>query len=969
MLVTVSTPGSPNGASLRVQLVSHSHWDREWYHPAGRFRQRLVALVDALLDTAVSGSTDGSAKSPFLLDGQAIVLQDYIAVRPEREPELRHLLRTGALEAGPWFVLADNLIPSGEAILRNLEAGRRVLERLGATAPPVAYCPDSFGHPAAMPDIAAGYGFSVAVLWRGFGGPLHPGADTVWWRGLSDARVLLHHLPPDGYETGSSLPVDDGAAMARWTSLAPLLVSRNRIGIVLLTSGADHHARQVDLTAAIDAANRVATAVQLHSDARVVRADDVAQQGDAARFHVERASLRAATARLFDAATDAEAHGTPIPLVHGELRDSYGYTWALQGTFGTRAHEKRRNALLERALCVDAEPWLALALLHGDRSQRPRDGSIGVELLPPLLAAAWDTLLTTHPHDTLCGCSVDDVARAMEVTQESVNAQQAGLREAALALALRHDRVAARSRRPDDRLVVVRNRAARARGGIAEIRLLTTIGDVPVGPGSAGAPPVIASTLDATGTCPVLIGIVQQEISERLVHDRRESPQHYPDDDIVREHRVVAWVPPVPAHGLRVMECDEQLAAAPGAVQPVRRTTIASPQPVNVVERGDDIHISNGYLELLANARGLTVRQGERLLPDALSVESVQDWGDSYTPSLRGPVTALALQRVRIRSRGPLRVSVELNWRHTERDRVLVPGDVERHEQVVRSRTRRASVAVTTTLILDAEARHLRCDVRARNDMPDHRLQLVWHTDVQTAATVRADAAFGHVERKPVDAPAGSAETPPGTMPLHRWLSSCDTERGATLISDGLAEGEASGARLAVTLVRSIGELSRGDLPERPGHAGWPCRIPLAQCRGTFHARVGLLLHPAWSDETLESIEDATDDLLLPLVGETWRDLSGDARLLPGPELSGFGLRASAVTMARDGKALLLRARNLTDQVRAGAWILPGGHAWRVTECRLDETPVADAYECLSRVEFSVAPRGLLTLRIARVGG
>jgi len=65
-------------SALRVLVVSHTHWDREWYHAAGRFRQRLVALVDDLLDDA---PPEGQS---FLLDGQGIVLDDYLEVRPER---------------------------------------------------------------------------------------------------------------------------------------------------------------------------------------------------------------------------------------------------------------------------------------------------------------------------------------------------------------------------------------------------------------------------------------------------------------------------------------------------------------------------------------------------------------------------------------------------------------------------------------------------------------------------------------------------------------------------------------------------------------------------------------------------------------------------------------------------------------------------------------------------------------------
>src|SRR3954470_3409325 len=103
---------------MDVYVVSHTHWDREWYHRAERFRQRLVALVDELLDDPPA---DGSS---FLLDGQTVVLTDYLEVRPERASELSAALRDGRLEAGPWYVLPDELIPGAEGLVRNLLAGR-----------------------------------------------------------------------------------------------------------------------------------------------------------------------------------------------------------------------------------------------------------------------------------------------------------------------------------------------------------------------------------------------------------------------------------------------------------------------------------------------------------------------------------------------------------------------------------------------------------------------------------------------------------------------------------------------------------------------------------------------------------------------------------------------------------------------------------------------------------------------------
>src|SRR6478752_7731236 len=210
-----------------VYVLAHTHWDREWYLPAGRFRQRLVALIDELLD-------GDESRSPFLLDGQTVVLDDYLDVRPERARDLAAALQDGTIEAGPWYVLADELIPSGEALVRNLLVGRDTVRRLRGEPPPVLYCPDSFGHPAILPELASGFGCGLVVAWRGYGSRRWPPGDTVIWRGPSGAEVTLYSLPPDGYEFGGSLPTDSKEARERWARIAAVLSQRAATGTVLL---------------------------------------------------------------------------------------------------------------------------------------------------------------------------------------------------------------------------------------------------------------------------------------------------------------------------------------------------------------------------------------------------------------------------------------------------------------------------------------------------------------------------------------------------------------------------------------------------------------------------------------------------------------------------------------------------------------------------------------------------------------
>ena len=893
--MTTAEDGSPGAHDELVHVVSHTHWDREWYLPAGRFRQRLVALIDELLDAA-----DGS---PFLLDGQAVVLDDYADVRPERVDQLRTALRGGALEAGPWYVLADELIPGGEALVRNLLAGRRTLRRFDAETPPVLYSPDAFGHPAALPMLANGFGLDLVIAWRGYGGARWPTGDTVRWQSPDGTTVTLFHLPPDGYELGSGLPPDESGAAERWRTLHGVLSPRSRTGLLLVQNGADHHARQERLAEAIAALSAAA-----------------------GERRVERASLARFATELL-----ARTRTGTLPTIRGELRDSYGYAWTLQGTFATRARQKRRNAHAERLLTRDVEPWAALAArAHGTTRRH-------------LTAAAWHSVLLSHPHDTLCGCSADDVARAMDARLDDALAQASGIRDDAVLDLLGHDATAARTRKPEWRsVVVVRNRAARARGGIAELEIETYLADVAVGPGSAPPERVrqVVSPRVLHGDAAV------QLLATRRTNRRTESLRHYPDNDLVEVRRVVAWLPPVAGYSITPLPLDEGKGRAPHA----------DPGVV-----GSSEMLDNGLLRVQLETDGtitVAASDGSWIIPRAIAIEDVGDRGDLYTHSPFGASrVAERYLRTRVIHSGPLRAETETRWR------IVVPTAADRRVAGARREGAGAGfVDLRIRLRLDAGAPFLKLGIDGVNGAADHRLRVRLRTGLANAR-VWADAAFGPVERAAIDVPAEerAIEQPPATAPLHRYVSLFDGDRGLTIYSDGLAEYEAdANGDVAVTLVRAVGDLSRNDLPERPGHAGWPVATPEAQMFGPFAAELAVFPHGGRTPEMVDAIERTADDVLLPLVGTTLRSAIADYPATRGLELEGAGLAFSSAKESEDGAWLVLRCVNLTDASTAGRWQLP----FTPTEARvarLDETPLGTVAVSGDAIDFAAAARAVVT--------
>ena len=875
-----------------VHVVSHTHWDREWYLPLSRFRQQLVALIDELLASPPKHAS-------FLLDGQAVLLEDYLTVRPDRGAELRAMLASGAIEAGPWFVLADELLTSGEALVRNLLAGIRSVRAHGGVAPRVLYCPDSFGHPADLPTLAAGFGFPLIILWRGLGGPAWPEGDAFLWRASGGARVLVHHLPPAGYEYGANLPEEDASARERWAALRDQLARRERTGVLLVVNGADHHARQAGLATAIEAL------------ARIARPDRV----------------RASTLGQFAASFVERAGNVPnLPEIEGELRFSPGYAWTVPGTWSSRTYQKRRNAQVERLLTREAEPWAAIARARG---ARPRG---------PLLRSAWRTLLECHPHDTLCGCSTDEVARAADARFEFARSEARGVVTDSLLDLARHDPTAARARpdvwRPQ---VLVRNAAARVRSGVAWIEIVRLVASEPVGPGSAShvvterslAPPVVDG------------GRVPLQAMRRHVRSRRvESPRHYPRNDRVEVARCLAWVEDVPGYGIQALAIgDDAAREAPGAMLPV--------PPV----RATADSLDNGSVRVTCDGRGTIVMESiahGRTWTDLIRFEDLGDAGDLYTHSSIGdPITAARFLGSRVRHAGPLRGELEARY--------------ALHVPVSSSRAGRsrelARHHVDLTLGLDAGSSFLRVSVRGANRSRDHRLRVVFDTGVPEGATM-ADAMFGPVPRAPRAQPndTRAMELIPPTAPLARWVSRRGAERGMTIISDGLAEYEAMGdGGIAITLVRSVGALSRNDLPERPGHAGWPVPTPGAQLPGPYRAAFALLPHGPGSGEATSEIERAADDALLPLVGTTLRSALHAIEPAGGLSLEGDGLRFLACKESEDGAWIALRCVNVTSRPVTGAWRC----GWPVREAqraRLDEQSGEPLAVADGRVEVTLGP-------------
>lgn len=374
-----------------IHLISHTHWDREWYQPFQQFRLKLVHLIDHLLDLL---ENDPNFKY-FLLDGQAIILEDYLQIRPERESELIQFIKNGRLFIGPWYVSPDEFLIAAESHVRNLLEGNRLCQKYGGKMS-VGYLPDTFGHIGQMPQILQGFGIDTACIWRG----LDDQPCELIWKAPDGSSVLLSYLR-DSYSNAANMTTSNpNKFISEINELCLSLAPYSMTGQILLMHGTDHMEPPMDLTEAL-------TTYQNHSQENILKHSNLSKYFDSVRSQLVMT-------------------GSQVPVITGELRSSR-HAALLPNVLSTRIWLKQRNHSCENDLLKWVEPLSAWAILLDPSQLAPIPANINLVQRQnvtnqfSIIRYAWKLLMQCHPHDSICGTSIDQVADEMRVRFDQVD--------------------------------------------------------------------------------------------------------------------------------------------------------------------------------------------------------------------------------------------------------------------------------------------------------------------------------------------------------------------------------------------------------------------------------------------------------------------------------------------------------------------------------------------------------------------
>jgi alpha-mannosidase len=839
---------------VTAHYVGSSHWDREWYQSFQDYRFRLVDVVDDVIELL---ERDPEYRC-WHMDGQTKIIEDYLEVRPEQRGRLQALLGAGRLLAGPWYVMPDEFLPCGESLVRNLLRGHQIAGEYASVMKNGFVC-DIFGHNSQLPQILHGFGIDTAIVWRGTG---FPGAGGLFrWQASDGSEVLTYNFVPGGYghvhgavRAPARTPsggFDFSKALDGLRSLIAAEAAHVPGDSVLLFDGGDHIPILPQASALLAEARKAGLNV-LHS------------------------SIPA----FFDA---VRAQELTLPVCRGELRYAPERRWRdlIPGVLSSRIYLKQANAHCEHRLLQWAEPFGALA------------GRLGGKRRPGVLSLAWKYLLTNHPHDSICGCSIDQVHRDMLYRFDQCRL----IADRATALSLRA--IADRTPLPaldgeEDFVVTVFNPANEAVDGVQELPLYFR----PESPYRFqewfGYEPIEGFRLyDAAG--------------EEIEYQRL---------DVVKAAVLQQWDPLAGFSGARKerVRVAARLRIPPRGWTTLRctptseRTRSVGTQLINDHTMGNELLLvrinGNGSLDLTDRGSGHTYRS-------QMTFEERADIGDGW---YHGTAVNDEVYTSHGASADVALIHDGFAWT-TFRVRIVmnVPERFLLDAGVMRRSEKLVGLEITSWLTLRAGSPCLEVRTEVDNTARDHRLRVLFPSGLNVG-TYFADSPYDVVERSIALRPDSHLLTEPEleTKPQYSFTTVTDGTLGLAVISAGQPESavrDVAERPIALTLFRGFPRTVSEEVDPtdcemlgRSRHTYWlyPYSGPLPAAR-----LLGLGQRLAAGVECVTTDKRRLGMLsgkpVLPAVG-SWLSLGSGS------------LVVTACKESEDGKAVIVRAFNPTDR-------------------------------------------------------
>lgn len=930
-----------------IHVVSHTHWDREWRFP---FAVSKIKLMDCLDNVIKLLETDPDFHH-FMCDGQMIMVDDYLDYRPEKRKTVERLAREGKLVLGPWYSLIDEFLSSGESVVRNMLAGYRAAEAMGASQK-IGYCPASFGHISQIPQIVSGFGFDTAIFSRGLSSEAMPDMEYIW-EGADGTQVLAAHMVEDSTKSNFTKWVYLPSVTGHMADLEPQVDNVN--GIPFILSDMDSAPKtmfyalnpfyKVDVDVAYERVLKLKEYMLTRCKVPVLLFLDGVDQMEASPYVTELINkvnerlaettgdklVHSTLEKYFDALKektgwDAESRKSRMDLksIKGEMRYPNKLTTSC-GFFGAvamaRMYQHKRNEICENLLERWAEPMACFAAIEGK------------EYPTAPLREAWQYIYANHTHDCLPGCARDEVHdNVMHRYDQIEQISRDVLERSLMQLSTKTDL----SAYGDQELaLIVYNSLPFERS-----ETVTAFIDFP-------SRQWVDDFVILDGDKEIPFQSTTRHTAYRLLVKYLDLNSGIP----LQRFKVTFRAEDIPSMGYKTFKVKYAYGNQPGGH--IYKDKLARKYPGRLVTARNTME--NEHLRVAFNLDGtftLTHKATGREYKDQHYFEDACMGGDIWSPVSPGVdlgvVNTLSRPaRIQLVEDGPAIATYRVEYE------LSLPVGLDKETQT--PKPERRTVTLVSEISLRAGSRRLDITTKFDNVVEDHMLRVMFPTDLQVEESA-AEGQFDVVKR-PVVKPhlPDFVEPPEINHPQQGFVDASDGNVGLGLLNEGLRAFQLlddERRTLSMVLIRSV---------NAPGVAALVQKG--AQCQGPQEFRYAVCPHEGdWEKGDLFK-EARMHNLGLKIVNTT-----GHAGELP--ETLSFvrvvpeNLVLSAVKPAEDGGKTILRFWNPSDKAISSKLEFYRDVS-SVQEVNLNEQPVCDLkVKDGKSVEVAVGAKKIITLAV-----
>lgn len=875
-------------SKYKYHFIPNTHLDREWTLDFEHTRKMTVDFIDDLL--VIMKKIPGYT---FLLDSQAVPLEDYLEIRPEKREEIKKHIKAGRINAGPWYSALDMNTIVGESAVRNMLYGHLTVEEFGKPMK-VGYTPFGWGQVSQLPQIYKGFGVDVAMFYRGITKDQAPRSEFVW-RGADGSELLvsrfgtgarynfyfgvwrkaLYQTEPHrinrrfywlensspfklcdcdnrynhGYVFGEKWKMDKTAADAAFKSLVEAEKKEFGTEHIALMHGMDTSTPDIREAEILEQCKDIA-------------------KGDGEVFYSSLPKYAEALKKAVDM--------KKLPVIEGEVRhlsmNKYGFNYIANDIISARSRQKVLLNDAENALIRKAEPFGFMAWQSG------------APWLSPFMNLAWRQYLKCHAHDTIGGCGIDRIEQdATYRLRDAISLANMATSESLLKLQAQID---SSSLTKEGVVLTVFNPLPFERSEVVS-------GFVDVARELEGKG---FELRDAKGK-PVKFEIAPTNYFGKVFRDHADlALMSYAD-----EYKLEFFAAKVPAMGYKTFI--------------LTRTKDAQKR-----EADKSTTLENEFLKVEVNADGsinVSDKKSGQIYKNLNYFEDGGEMGHSW--SHVSPIKDLIVSSKSAKAKLSRVESGEVSNSVKAAFTLKIPADTPRSKDYMdwRQSTRLAKNLIPTNFeviyTLKAGARNVEVEVKFENKCRNHRLRAMFDADVK-AENSFAEVVFDVVERRVIkDEKNPYSNQPELTFPFARFAGFRNKERSFAVLGGGLKEYEAfEDGRFALTVTRAyenkICTSGDYDLEYKPGDLSQGIgehKYRYALCFGDFGAGY-------------EKIFRQADSFTAPLLLAETKARKGGKLPMEASylELSNPSVQLSCIKKAERSNAVLVRVFNPTKRAQ-----------------------------------------------------